>query len=213
MMKNTWKRAVATIAAATLIACASACSGQMTAGSGAKLASSFAALIEEQLASGSVSGFETEVLTRARERGTISQADYEAAHDRYKECMALSGVTAEERRFPNGVMHSTPGAPSPEFTVERLSDIDYSCAVGTLVVIDELYVVQQGNPDLLRDLEAAGAACLVREGLAPEGFGRDEFAASFGEGKTDFSGLPFDVRDERAQMCLFVAHQTITFAD
>lgn len=81
------------------------------------------------------------------------------------------------------------------------------------MVIDELYVVQQGNPDLLRDFEAAGAACLVREGLAPKTFGRDDFADAFGAGNSDFSDLPFDVKDERAQMCLFVAHQTITFAE
>ncbi|WP_295119155.1 hypothetical protein [uncultured Leifsonia sp.] len=212
-MMKTWKRTVAATAAIVLIATASACSRQEATESGAKLASSFGALIDEQLSNGTLSEFETDVLTRARERGTISQADYESAHDRYRECMARSGVDADERRFPNGVIHATPGLPSAEFTVERLGDIDYACSIGTLVVIDELFVVQQGNPDLLSDLEAAGAACLVREGLAPEGFGHDDFAASFGEGKTDFSSLPFDVRDARAQMCLFVAHQTITFAD
>jgi hypothetical protein len=212
-MKTTWKRALAATATTILIAAACGCSGQMTSDSEAQLAPSFVALIKEQLAQGGLSDFETEVLTRARERGTISQADYEAAHHRYKECMAQSGITAVERRFPNGVIRSTPGSPTEEFTVERLADIDYSCAVGTLVVIDELYVVQQGNPDLIRDLEAAGVACLVREGLAPESFGREDFAAAFGPGKTDFSNLPFDVRDERAQMCLFVAHQTMTFTD
>lgn len=212
-MKTTWERAVTTAVAAILIAATSGCSDQLASDSDTKLAATFAALIEEQLANSELSDFETEVLTRARERGTISQADYETAHERYKECMAQSGVTADERRFPNGVIHSTPGSPNAEFTVERLADIDFGCAVGTLAVIDELYVVQQGNPDLIRDLEAAGAACLVREGLAPAGFGREDFAAAFGPGKTDFSGLPFDVRDERAQMCLFVAHQTMTFAD
>jgi hypothetical protein len=212
-MNTMWKRALTAAVATALVATACGCSGPLAAGSDSKLATSFAALIDEQLANADLSEFEHEVLTRAQERGTISQADYEAAHDRYRECMARSGVIAEERRFPNGVIHSTPGNPTEEFTVERLADIDYGCAIGTLIVIDDLYVAQQGNPNLLRDLEAAGAECLVREGLAPKGFGRDDFTEAFGPGKTDFSGLPFDVRDERAQMCLFVAHHTMTFAD
>ncbi len=182
---------------------------------GGKLASSYIALIEEDLVSGNLSEFETELLKRAKDRGTISQSDYEAAHDRYRECMARRGITAEERRYPNGIIHSTPPGPDDASTIDDLADADFICAVGTIAAIDQLYSVQQGNPDLLRDRNEAGAACLVREGIAPASFSREDFATAFdGPGRSSaWSSLPFDVRDERVHMCLYVAGIVIGFTD
>lgn len=179
------------------------------------LASSYSALIEEELARGTLTEFETEVLTRARERGTISQSDYEVAHERYRECMATKGITARVTRYPNGTMHSTPPGPDERFSIDDLAAADFECGVGTTAAIDQLYAVQQGNPGLFRDRNEAGAACLVREGLAPSSFSRDDFAAAFdGAGRSGTWGsLPFDVRDERVHMCLYVAGMVIGFAD
>ena len=180
---------------------------------GGKLASSYLALIDEELASGTLTEFETDVLTRARDRGTISQGDYENAHDRYRECMAAKGITAQERRYPNGIIHSTPPGPDDRFTIDDLADANFTCGVGTTAAIDQLYSVQQGNPGLLRDRNEAGAACLVREGIAPASFSRDEFAKAFDGPGSNYDDLPFDVRDERVHMCLYVAGIVIGFAD
>ncbi len=181
---------------------------------GGTLAPSFAALIEHDLARGDLTEFETEVLARASERGTISQSDYEAAHERYRNCTALRGITTTQQRYPNGLIHSTPPAPDDRFTIDDLADANVSCAVGTIAAIDQLYSVQQGNPDLLRDRNEAGAVCLVREGIAPESFSRDDFATAFdGPGFRDYGSLPFDVKDERVHMCLYVAGIVIGFAE
>jgi hypothetical protein len=206
------KRIAFAVAAATLAAAIGGCSTQPQTAADGKLADSYAALIEEKLA-GTLTEFEKEVLERALARGTISQSDYEAAHGRYRECMAQHGIETEELRFPNGVIHSTPPGPDEKFTVEQLMEVDYRCAIATIFVIDELYVVQQGNPGLLRDTSAAGRDCLVREGLAPTSFSRDDFESAFGPGHDDYDSLPFDVTDERAQMCLFTAHIVIGFAE
>ncbi|MBO1740408.1 hypothetical protein [Leifsonia sp. TF02-11] len=180
---------------------------------GGKLASTYVALIEAELASGNLTDFETDVLTRARERGSISQSDYEAAHTRYKECMASKGIVAQERRYPNGIIHSTPPGPDDSFTIDDLAEANFACGVGTTAAIDQLYSVQQGNPDLLRDRNEAGAACLVREGIAPVSFSREDFAATFDGPGSDYSSLPFDVHDDRVHMCLYVAGIVIRFTD
>ncbi|WP_426625085.1 hypothetical protein ACPPVW_03085 [Leifsonia sp. McL0607] len=211
-MTRPLNRIASVFAAATLAAVIGGCSTQPPAAADGKLADSYTALIEEKL-DGELTDFETEVLERALGRGTISQGDYEAAHERYRECMARHGVATEQRRFPNGVIHSTPPGPNDEFTLEQLVEFDYMCAKSTIFVIDELYVVQQGNPGLLRDTSAAGTACLLREKLAPESFSRDDFEAAFGPGHDNYDSLPFDVKDERVQMCLFTAHIVIGFAE
>lgn len=191
-----------------------ACSASIRPEPNEKLASSYVSLIEEQLRNENLSGFERELLARAKERGSISQIDYETAHARYKECMAQSGAVADEHRFANGLIHSNAGAPAANLTVEQLAEIDFSCASGTLVVVDELYLVQQGNPDLLRDRNEAGAACLVREGIAPTSFSRDDFATAFdGPGFRDYDSLPFEIKDERVHMCLYVAGIVLGFAE
>lgn len=192
-----------------------ACTAPEPPRQGGTLASSYSSLIEDELASGTLTEFETQVLTRARERGTISQGDYEAAHERYRECMAAKGIIAHVTRYPNGTMHSTPPGPDERFSIDDLAAADFDCGVGTTAAIDQLYTVQQGNPGLLRDRNEAGAACLVREGLAPASFSRDDFATAFdGPGRSGTWGsLPFDVRDERVHMCLYVAGMVIGFAD
>ena len=211
-MTRPLNRVASVFAAAALAAILGGCSAHPEAADDSRLADSYTALIEEKL-DGSLTEFETDVLHRALDRGTISQSDYEAAHERYRQCMADHGVPTEQRRFPNGVIHSTPPGASDEFTVEQLVEFDYACAKPTIFVIDELYVVQQGNPGLLRDTSAAGRECLVREKLAPESFTRDDFEAAFAPGHDDYDSLPFDVTVERVQMCLFTAHIAIGFAE
>lgn len=192
MNSTCWRSAAAIVAAVGALATITACTSPSVPAPGGKLAASFVALVEECLASGTVTEFETQVLTRAKGRGTISQSDYETARDRYRECMANKGITTQERRYPNGIIHSTSPAPAP----------------------DELYSVQQGNPDLFQDRSEAGAACLVREGIAPQSFSRDDFVTAFdGPGFSEYDSLPFDVRDERVHMCLYVAGIVIGFAD
>lgn len=211
-MTSPLTRIASACVAATLAVAISGCSTQPQTAVDGKLADSYTALIEERL-TGTLTEFDTEVLERALDRGTISQSDYEAAHARYRECMAQHGIETEERRFPNGVIHSTPPGPGDRFTVEQLMEVDYRCAISTIFVIDELYVVQQGNPGLLRDTSAAGRECLVREGLAPTSFSRDDFESAFGPENADYDSLPFDVTDELVQMCLFTAHIVLGFAE
>jgi hypothetical protein len=179
------RRIALACAAATLAAVLGGCSAQPHTAADAKLADSYTALIQEKL-DGTLTEFETDVLERALDRGTISQSDYEAAHEGYRECMTQHGVSTEQHRFPNGVIHSTPPGPDDDHTVEQLAELDHTCAGSTIFVIDE---------------------------LAPESFGRDEFESAFGPGHGDYTDLPFDVKDERVQMCLFTAHIVIGFAE
>ncbi|WP_295119158.1 hypothetical protein [uncultured Leifsonia sp.] len=211
-MKTRITRSASLIGAAVLIFAMVACSSPNPS-QGGKLAATYLALIEEELDSGTLTEFETAVLTRAKDRGSISQSDYETAHDRYRECMAAKGIAAQDHRYPNGIIHSTPPGPDETFTIDDLADADFACSVGTIAAIDQLYSVQQGNPGLLRDRNEAGAACLVREGIAPASFSRDEFAKAFDGPGSNYDDLPFDVRDERVHMCLYVAGIVIGFAD
>lgn len=211
-MKTILLRAALAITCSAALTAAAGCTS--TEQPGGKLASTYVALIDEELASGTLTDFEKDVLTRAKERGAISQSDYEAAHTRYKECMASKGIIAQETRYPNGIIHSTPPGPDDSFTVDDLAEANFLCGVGTTAAIDQLYSVQQGNPDLLRDRNEAGAACLVREGIAPASFSRDDFATAFdGPGFRDYDSLPFDVKDERVHMCLYVAGIVLGFAE
>jgi hypothetical protein len=154
------RRIALACAAATLAAVLGGCSAQPHTAADAKLADSYTALIQEKL-DGTLTEFETDVLERALDRGTISQSDYEAAHEGYRECMSQHGVSTEQHRFPNGVIHSTPPGPDDDHTVEQLAELDHT----------------------------------------------------FGPEHGDYTDLPFDVKDERVQMCLFTAHIVIGFAE
>jgi hypothetical protein len=203
---------IALLVSGAILLGGSGCVSSEAADEGGKLASSYQALIEQTLGHDDLSEFESQVVTSARDRGTISENDYRAAHDRYRSCMAQSGVEIQERTFPNGVIESTPPGPSETHSIEELATLDFECATGTITVIDSLYVVQQGNPELHRDPAEAGAKCLVREGVAPTGFTRDDFAAVFPpDGNEEYDKLPFDVTDERAAMCLFTAGIALAF--
>lgn len=198
------------VALALLLASASGCSSSPNGDNttvGQKLAPSLEALFEQALQRPGLSQFERDVLSRAVEAGKIAQADYEEAHSRYARCMKDAGVTETYTKLSNGLYEIHPprvtgnGATAQE-AGNRYKAVSEKCARGTMPVVESLYLVQQGNPDLLADPFAVAVRCLVKAGVAPADYTPEDLKA---DQKNLFAQAPYKVSDPQAHACLFAA--------
>ncbi len=133
----------------------------------------------------------TDLQREVLEDGVLSGQEVAAVHDDYRGCVEARGfseVTFYEDgrisvRLPTGVPES------------EASAIDEACMKSTLGSIDLLYTQVRINPDN-EDMATLVAQCLVREGLAPTGFTRDQFVQG-----SQTNSLPFDMNDPRFAQC------------
>lgn len=72
------------------------------------------------------------------------------------------------------------------------------CAEGVSIVVESLYTLQQGNPDLLVDQDEAAVQCLRKAGLVPGDYTAETFAAEL---PNSFADSPFDPNADAAQAC------------
>jgi len=166
------------------------------------LASSLVALFQQSLdqapkSSMGLTAQEEQILQRAIAAGSISAADYEAAHATFEACMTQHGVDDPWKKGVDGVYYPQ-GIDSTKvsFTSAQLSAARDVCEPEDYWV-QSLYTVQQSNPDLYSDQREAAVVCLRRGGLVDASYTVDQFAA-------DQAALtfPFDVYDPVANACL-----------
>lgn len=193
----------ALVAAALLPGCTPAVEQPRPTG-GERIAAGFGALVEQHLARDDLSEFEREVLERARETGEIAAEDYETAHAREAACLADAGFDVEHEKLANGLYASTPRLAHVADNAERGRLVDaymaatVRCGEGVSIVIESLYTLQQGNPDLLADQDEAAVQCLRRAGLVPGDYTAETFAAEL---TNSFRGSPFDPGSDAARAC------------
>lgn len=202
-------RTAATVLAGALMAGAllTGCSpagGEATPSGGEKIAASLDALFDQYLARDDLSEFERAVLERAKETGEISAEDYEDAHAQEAACMKDAGYDIGYEKLANGLYKSSPHLPQLADNAENGKQVDAymadseECAQGVSIVIESLYTLQQGNPDLLVDQDEAAVQCLRKAGLVPGDYTAETFAAELPK---SFSSSPFDPSSDSAQAC------------
>lgn len=168
----------------------------------ARIAPSMGALFDQYLAEDTLSQFERDVLQRARRSGKISAEDYETAHGRQMSCMAEHGWQEQTRKLSNGLYQSTGVTPVPstDDEVNEYMEASNACSEGISKIIESLYQLQQGNPELLSDPYEAAVECLKDGDLVDDAYtGRKLEAALNGDGASD--DLPFDTSSDTAQSC------------
>jgi hypothetical protein len=168
--------------------------------SGAKIATSLTALLDQALARTDLSPEVREILERSKATGSIAAADYEAAFGRYAKCVRDAGVSEEYKKLSSGIYQVTPHYSTTSEAAER-ADFDKSneCGFRHLATVESLYTLQVGNPDLLADSNEVAARCLLKAGLVKADFTADDYKALAEKG---FEGAPFDTAAPAFRQCL-----------
>lgn len=169
---------------------------------GERIAPSLVALFEQYLERDDLSDFERTTLQQARQSGKIRAQDYETAHAKELSCLTDNGYTITTRKLSNGLYQTMTIAPLPasDDEVDRYLDASDRCAQGVSKIIESLYTLQQGNPDLLSDSYEAAVVCLREAGLVDDAFTGDRLEQLI---NSDISGqeLPFEPNLDSAQSC------------
>ncbi len=89
--------------------------------------------------------------------------------------------------------------PQGTTTSDEEASIQWDCYDATWGETQELFRLQQANPDLLSDFSAASARCLREAGVVPHDFTGQDFDAALAGPAAD---MPFEATDLRARTCL-----------
>lgn len=168
-----------------------------------RLAPSLTALIDQALERDDLSDWDRAVLEKARKEGQISQADYTEGMDLFDACLKSRGIEFERTVLLNGVIEfQPPPGRIPEAEIDAEAKAQGECYDSINVVTQEIFSLQQANPDLLADFAQAAVNCLQKAGVVDDDFSKDDFDTTFGpqSGPVDF---PFDVMSAEAQTCLY----------
>ncbi|MFJ4037231.1 hypothetical protein ACIPVB_04030 [Microbacterium sp. NPDC090007] len=193
------------------VAVVAGCSSQSEHSNGDdKLATSLASLAHQQLAEGGMSDWDRKVLEKAVNTGAISQADYDEGVDNFDACMASAGLHWVRTTLLNGVVDfQPPPGDSSSNDPEGTATAQWNCYQSTYLHTQELFRLQQANPDLLANFSLAAVNCLRKAGMVGDDFTADDFDKAFGPRDTPATDWPFDVMDLRAQTCLSSLGYTI----
>ncbi|WEV67571.1 hypothetical protein OZX72_00765 [Bifidobacterium sp. ESL0769] len=219
--KSASRRLLAALSCVGLLASLTACSapwkhdaqGQPDSGSAQsqvgnqasdkKLAPNLTALFDQYLAKKSLSNYEREVLTRAKENGKISSEDYQAAHTKETSCLAAKGWKTLEHMGPGGfyINDGTDPVPKDAAESEKMQKVDSQCAEGVSKNIEYLYVTQQSNPELLADDYEATVHCLHRHKIADGKFTAKKLKDAMNGTGDPQKKIPFDMNTDDAMTC------------
>jgi hypothetical protein len=90
----------------------------------------------------------------------------------------------------------------PKAITDRYKSVSDKCAIGTIPLVESLFLVQQSNPDLLANPFEQAARCLVKAGVAPAGYSADSLK---GDQKSNFTKAPYKVNNATVHQCLWSA--------
>ena len=120
-------------------------------------------------AESATSDFEREVLSD----GILTATEYREAVTLLVDCMADAGVEVAIEEQGDFYIYSTTDG-------DGFDSVQPICSEGTTRIIEPLYVQMVSNPTN-GDLHSLRAECLVKSGLAPEGYSLDDY-------RSDMSG-------------------------
>ena len=161
----------------------------------------------EELAGDDLSDFERDVLQRAVENGRITQDDYEQAHARYLQCMAVEGYDdAEYRKQPDGLYKLVRASGD---SGDAWWEASLKCSEGTDGLIEAEYREQQDNPQRYKDSGIVAVQCLRDAGKVDDSYTAARFneaIAHIGKGLSgnNYSklfGFPVHSDDEQTVFC------------
>jgi hypothetical protein len=186
---------IAVVAMSVLNGCAS----RDQASAEERLAGSLPELFQQALDTSNPSPVEREALERAVVAGKIDQADYEAAHVRYAQCMTEHGFAPQYRKTPEGYYINLGWQ---AVGADDGIDQHWEC-LGDNAILDSLFRYQQGNPDLIADQRLVAIRCLRGLGLIDAGYTVDDFDRDWLA--RPFKTFPFDVYEASANNCMYYA--------
>lgn len=121
--------------------------------------------------------FERDVLNRAVKTGRIDPADYEAAHDKYLECMANAGYDEHDTKMPDGLYKSSETM-DPNIDSKQWFKQSVTCSDHTTKIIEGLFRDQQDNPERYKDPGILAAQCLMDAGIVDKTYTAAKFNES-----------------------------------
>ena len=121
--------------------------------------------------------FERDVLNRAVKTGRIDPADYEAAHDKYLECMANAGYDEHDTKMPDGLYKSSETM-DPNIDSKQWFKQSVTCSDHTTGIIEGLFRDQQDNPERYKDPGILAAQCLMDAGIVDKTYTAAKFNES-----------------------------------
>lgn len=189
------------LATCTLVACGDDPNGASSAPkAGAKIGTSFEALIDRQLAKKDLTPEVRAIFVRSKASGTISASDYELAFSNYARCVKNAGVKEEYKKLPSGTYQVIPHySPVSEAAAKADFDKSSACGIKHVAAVEALYTLQVGNHDLLADSHEVATRCLVKAGLVKADFTSATFKELADNG---FQNAPFDTTSPAFKQCL-----------
>ena len=159
---------------------------------------------DDQLAAIDPDGSETahkrKVLQRVLAEGEMDVGEYESAWGGYRECLAGLGTQANLIKLPNGLyVEGGYRLGSDGVTVDEEDRMN--CGILHTSYIDEVYRMQQGNPNLYLNPYEGALDCMRRGNLVPKGYTVDDLGHDLYEA-TGPQDLTVDVYDAQIAACL-----------
>jgi len=169
-----------------------------------RLAPSLRELAEQWSHDDTLSDWDRAVLEKASRTGTVSQADYDEGADNFEACLKEHGLNWIRTRLLNGVVGFQPpqGSVADDGSID-LAAVQETCYVSTWASTQELFRLQQANPDLLTNFSLAAVNCLKKAGVVGDDFTTEEFDKVMGPTDAPIAQWPFDLKDPRTQTCLY----------
>ncbi|MBT1162637.1 MULTISPECIES: hypothetical protein [Bifidobacterium] len=141
-----------------------------------KLASSLSSYIEGFADMPDLSDFQRDILRRALKSGSVSTSDYEQAWSGYKTCMVGKGYTGLKLiKYSNGMFAEAARSAGTEAQEKKYEQDSGECFDEYISYVDDVYGVQQGNPNLYENIEDGFVDCLHRNGLVPRTYSREDY--------------------------------------
>jgi len=148
-----------------------------------RLAPSFRALAQQYLDwyGNEMSDWDRAVVEKAARTGHISQADYDEGADNFEACMIAGGERWTRTRHLNGVVEFQPpqGSTTAEEDDNRVR-VQGECYTSGYAGTQELFAIQQVNPELLSNFSLVALNCLKKAGMLAEDFPLDEYERVMG---------------------------------
>lgn len=195
-------------------------SSQTQAGGGAdneKLADSLSAFISQSLDQAEEaaadannqtppSQFQLDVLKRAKENGSMSQADYEQMWSNFKQCVVAKGQPEPKLiKYANG-MYEQASVSGSDAKVNAFRTAAADCEATELIYAESIYGYQLDNPNMYADPRTGLIDCLHRHGLAPKDYTAEQYEKDAPKGP---DSLPFDWKNPDVRSCMVANGATL----
>lgn len=206
----------------------------------AKIASSLSERIQNLLAmndtlSQPMSEKQIAILKRALDHdGKVSKTDYDQAWSNYQQCVIDKGYAAPTSTiYSDGIRGSTTVTDADdrgEDALHKAQDDSGACLSSEYLMVDEMYRLSLGNPQLYADRDEGFVDCLKRKELVDPSYTAQQFKKEFEQSGEEYEANPeqyppkeawqksqevysFDFYDSQVQYCFATnGHDVKTWA-